>query len=149
MTDPISIRADQPIRRTILRRRGTSMIDVVVSAGLLGVAMTFTTTMAFRTRSLWKDLRQSRIEIGELQRQLDYLCSMSRSGVEQKLTSLSIHPLVAHSIGQASITGRIINDSLGTRVRLTLTPDPALGGAARSLVGWLAEEPSRDSEESP
>lgn len=132
------------IERRSNRFRGITMVECVVAASILIVAMGTVTTMSFRLNRVWIDVAHQRIAMNELTNTLESLCELPVDEIEQAIAELSPSTAANASLYEPELTGERINDSFGDRVALRLTWKSAHPIRPAELVGWIdsqGEEP--------
>lgn len=119
------------------RRRGTSMIECVVSASILIVAMGTVTTMAFRLSRVWIQTGHQRIAMNELTNQIERLIESEPDKIDAMISDLKPSPAVERSLDQPHLSGRRVNDGFGDRVTLQLQWRSTHPIGAVELTGWI------------
>lgn len=118
-------------------RRGLSMVEVIVAAGMLTVVMSAVTTMAFRIRGVHRQIARHQHAMTELENQLDKLTRSDAPSDINSLASLDLDPLVADSLGRPILRGQFIDDVHGRRISLRLTWPESRSGPPIELIGWM------------
>lgn len=118
-------------------RFGVTMIELVVSAVLLITIMCFVTSLSFRINLVWKDIGQHRVAVGELSNQLEHLTRLSRQDAAKALDSLTTSVVCARTLRNPELSGRLIDDNVGTRVVIQIVWERRHPGKPVELVGWL------------
>lgn len=121
-----------------MNRSGFSMIELVVAAGLLLVAMSFVVQMTHRVDHLWSDTSEHRVAIHELSSQLDRLSLLAPDEVSRQLETLRVAPQIAMTLKDASLSGKMIADELGNRVVLRLNWARRHPGNPLEMSAWVA-----------
>ena len=134
-------------RPTLKPRAGFTMIEAVVSAGLLMVVMSFVVQMTFRIDGVWSDTTHHRIAIQELSNQLDRLTRLSPDEIQEELEQLEPSDAIRGTLHGAMISGVLINDEFGQRVGLQLNWDKRHASRPMEMSAWL-RQPNETNEES-
>ena len=119
------------------RRSGTSMIEVVVSAGILLVVMSFVASLTFRINLVWKDIGQHRAAMNELSNQLERLTLLADDDLAAAIALLEPSAVISQTLPEPALAGELIKDDWGNRLVLKLDwqrPHPA---KPVQLVAWL------------
>lgn len=127
-----------PCRRH--RRQGVTIIECVVAASILLVAMSTVTTMSFRVGCLWIDVGHQRIAMNELTNSLESITELPTEQIDEALASLTPSPEAEASLDQPKLTGERVRDEFGDRIVLSLTwrsPHPI---RPARLVGWIESD---------
>ncbi|TWT75409.1 hypothetical protein [Allorhodopirellula solitaria] len=119
------------------RRQGITMIECVVAASILLVAMSTVTTMAVRVGRLWSDVAHQRIAMSELTNTLESITKLPADEIDEALKELMPSSAVAASLDRAELTGERIEDEFGERIVLTLSWKAAHPIRPARLVGWI------------
>ncbi len=120
-------------------RAGFTMIEAVVSAGLLMVVMSFVVQMTFRIDGVWGDTHHHRIAIQELSNQLDRLTRLSAEEVVIELQQLQPSEAIRETLHEATISGELVKDEFGQRVALQLNWDKRQPGKPMEMSAWLRQ----------
>lgn len=119
------------------RPGGFTMIEVVVSAGLLLVLMSFLLKMTYRVGSIWTDIGHHRSAINELSNQIDRLTLLTESELAKELASLELSAEGSATLFDAALTGEVINDEFGRRLELRLTWNRRHPVAPTEMSAWI------------
>ena len=120
-------------------RAGFTMIEAVVSAGLLMVVMSFVVQMTFRIDGVWGDTHHHRIAIQELSNQLDRLTRLSVEEIQTELQQLQPSEAIHETLHEATISGELVKDEFGQRVALQLNWDKRQPGKPMEMSAWLRQ----------
>lgn len=129
--------------RFACRRRGFTLVELIVSASLLVVVMTFVTSLAFRIDQTWKQISHQRIAINELSNQLDRLTRLTPAELATAIDAIDVSPEARQTLLHPQLTAEEIDDELGSRVVLRLDWQRSIPGRPVELVGWLPAEKTR------
>jgi len=121
-------------------RRGTTMLECVVAAGILVVAISTVTSLAFRVGRIWMDVARQRIAMNELSNQLEIITLLSVEEVPEAIDSLNPSPAATSSLVEPELSGELIQDELGDRIRLQLTWKASGPVHPVELTGWLISQ---------
>lgn len=127
-------------------RPGTTIVECVVAAGVLMVAMGTVTTMAFRVSRVWMQTGHQRIAMDELSNQLERIIDAEPNKIDQMIDGIEPSEVAMTSLDEPELSATRVRDELGDRVTLQLqwrSPHPV---APVELTGWI--DPSV-SEEAP
>jgi len=125
------------INRSINRHRGITMVECVVAASMLIVAMGTVTTMAFRLNRVWIDVAHQRIAMNELANTIEAITELPASEIDDAIANLQPSPESIASLYEPELTGQRINDKFGDRIALQLTWKSAHPIRPVRLVGWI------------
>jgi type II secretory pathway pseudopilin PulG len=135
-------RSDHSLPRSI-RRRGFTIVELVVSASMLMVMMAFVTTLAFRIDQTWKDVAYQRIAINELSNHLDRLTQLPQDQLAAEIELIEVSAEVQRTLANPELSAQRIDDELGHRVVLKLDWQRRHPGRPVELVGWIPKEQNR------
>jgi prepilin-type N-terminal cleavage/methylation domain-containing protein len=118
-------------------RRGFTIVEVIVSASLLVVVMTFITTLAFRVDQTWKQIAHQRVAMNELSNQLDRLLHLNSDKLDTAIDAIEASSELRQTLPNPRLTAERIDDELGKRVVLRLNWQRRFPGRPLELIGWL------------
>jgi hypothetical protein len=118
-------------------RPGATMVECVVAASILIVAMSTVTSMAFRGNRIWIDVAHERIAINELTNTLEELTQLPIDEIDDALNALRPSSAAESSLNQPTITGQRIQDKLGDRIELRLQWQTIPTPRSVHLSGWV------------
>ena len=122
------------------RRRGVSLVEILVSGVMLMTVMSIVGTVRFRLNGVWRDIRHQQIGVGELSNQLDRLTAMPIEQLRSQIESLEPSAPCRRVLRQATLTGDLVADqNLGQRLTLKLDWDRGVRGKPVELSGWLVD----------
>jgi type II secretory pathway pseudopilin PulG len=121
-------------------RQGFTILELVVSAGMLIVVMTFVTTMAFRINQTWQQIGHQRIAMLELNNQIDRLIHLPPQQVDDAIQQIQSSPIAQRSLVDPKLTAERIDDQWGDRILVRIDWRRRFPGRPLELVAWL---PSR------
>lgn len=119
------------------RRRGTTMIECVVAAGVLMIAMGTVTTMAFRISRIWTQTGHQRIAMDELSNQIERVLDTEPDKIDELIEELQPSEVAMNSLDQPKLLAARVRDELGDRVTLELRWRSAHPIAPVELTGWI------------
>lgn len=119
-------------------RRGVTIIECVVAASILLVAMSTVTTMTFRVGRLWIDVAHQRIAMNELTNTLESITVLPSDQINEALANLTPSPEASVSLDQPKLSGERVRDEFGDRIVLTLSWRSVHPIRPARLVGWMA-----------
>lgn len=122
------------------RRQGVTMIECVVAASILLVAMSTVTTMSFRVGRLWIDVAHQRIAMNELTNMLESISELPAAQIDEALANLTPSPAAEASLDQPRLTGERVRDEFGDRIVLSLSWRSAYPVRPARLVGWIESD---------
>ncbi|TWT95030.1 hypothetical protein [Neorhodopirellula pilleata] len=126
-----------------MKRPGTTVIECVVAASVLMVAMGTVTTMAFRASRMWSEVGHQRIAMNELANQIERITDAAPDEIDQLISNLQPSQMAQENLDQPTITATRVRDSLGDRVDMELTWRSAYPVAPVRLTGWVTA-PTRE-----
>jgi hypothetical protein len=94
-------------------------------------------TLSFRSGKLWQDSQHYKLAVDELTNQLELLTLLSETALDEALTNLEVSPAIQATLPNAQLSGRKLDDELGTRVVLEINWDRLGKPEPLRLVGWL------------
>jgi len=122
------------------KRDGFTTIELVVSAAMLVVVMTFTATLIVKIDHIWKEIGHHRIALNELSNQLDRLTHLEPAALEHAMESIAASPEAQRTLASPNLTAQRVNDEFGDRIVLRLDWRRRYPGRAVELVAWLSME---------
>ena len=84
-----------------IRRRGVSLLELLVSGVVLVTVMTLVTTLCIRISSVWKDVGHHRVAVAELSNHLDRLTRLDANAAQQNPNKLRSKSLNHHRLVHA------------------------------------------------
>lgn len=132
-----------------LRRRGVTIMECVAAMGVLVVAIGTVTTWTHRIGRVWGDITDHRVAMAELS---SHLQAWTRLPVEEatgKLEELTVSDSARRALPQALLSGEVIRDEMGDRLRLRLQWRTATGQLEADLIGWFGAGNSGAMIETP
>lgn len=128
------------------KRRGTTMVECIIAASALSVAIGTVTMGVFRIGRIWTDTAHYRIALQEVSNQLEVLTNLPPDEVQPAIDALVVSPDVARSLDGARLSGQLLQDGFGDRVRLGITWQAGHAMRPIQIEGWLIQS---STEESP
>jgi len=122
------------------RRDGFTAIELVVSAAMLVVVMTFSTTLIVHIDHIWKEIGHHRIALNELSNHLDRLTHLEPAELDHAIESIAASPEAQRTLASPNLTAGRVNDEFGDRIVLRLDWRRRYPGRAVELVAWLPME---------
>jgi hypothetical protein len=126
-------------------RRGTTLIECIVAASILSVAIGTVTMAVFRIGRIWTDTGHYRIALQEVSNHLESLTQLPPDQVQTAIDSLVVSSEVAQSLVDAKFSGELIQDDLGDRVKLSLTWGDGRMTRPIHMTAWLAQPITEDN----
>jgi Tfp pilus assembly protein PilV len=126
-------------------RRGTTLIECMVAASILTVAIATVTMAVFRIGRIWTDTGHYRIALQEVSNQLETLTQLPPDQAKTAIDSLVVSSDVARSLVDAKFSGELIQDEFGDRVKLALTWGDDRSNRPIHMTAWLAQPTTEDS----
>lgn len=114
------------------------MIECVVAASILIVAMGTVTTLSYRLNRVWIDVAHQRIAMNELSNTAETLSELPREQWDAAISNLKPSTAALTTLDQPELSGERITDSLGDRVVLRLTWRSAHPIRPVRLTAWLS-----------
>ncbi|EMI45709.1 hypothetical protein [Rhodopirellula sp. SWK7] len=118
-------------------RTGVTMIECVVAASILLVAMTTVTTMAFRVNRLWIDVADQRIAMNELANTLESITELPAEQIDDAIAAIQPSAMASSTLDQPQLSATRVTDEFGDRVVLTLSWRSTNPIHPVSLTGWI------------
>ncbi len=143
--------ADAPLLHR--RRRGTSMIELLVAFTLLAAVMSSALPLVTRHGRLLMSARHYRLALDEVSTQLDRLTALPADEIPAAVDRLEVSAFTRERLSEARLTGELQPTDWGRRLTLSLTWQEAQRATAPvQLVGWIggneAEEPGASETDS-
>ena len=123
--------------RRLAGRCGYSVIELMVSMSVLLIGMAGVAKLYFRLDLIWTDVSHHRIAINELSNQLERITLLPMNDVQPALEHLELSPQCKRTLVDASISGNIRQDRIGTSVLLKIQWQREHLAQTAQLVGWL------------
>jgi hypothetical protein len=127
------------------KRRGTTLVECIVAASVLSVALATVTMGVFRIGRLWTDTAHYRIALQEVSNHLETLTTLPPDQVQPAIDAIAISPEVARSLDGAKLGGQLVQDNFGARVRLEMTWQEGRAIRPIRLEAWLIDSQTEDS----
>lgn len=127
------------------KRHGTTLVECIVAASALSVAIATVTMGVFRIGRIWTDTAHYRIALQEVSNHLETLTTLPPDQVQPAIDAIAISPDVARSLDNAKLGGRLVQDSFGDRVRLELTWQDGRAIRPIRLEAWLIDSQTEAS----
>ena len=131
-----------------INRGGILTTALLVAAVTLLSVMTFFTTCTFQIRLVWKDIRNQRIAMEELNNQLESITLLHEMEASKTLETLVPSTICKKSLQNPKLTGSLKKDLLGSRVTLQLDWDKRHSGKPMEVSGWLQNKPQKENPSS-
>ena len=126
-------------------RRGTTLVECIVAASILSVAIGTVTMAVFRIGRIWTDTGHYRIALQEVSNQLESLTQLPPDQVQTAIDSLAVSPAVGRSLVDAKFSGELIQDEFGDRIKLALTWGDDRSNRPIHMTAWLAQPITEDT----
>lgn len=127
-----------PSNRSVLVRRGTTSLEVIVAFTLLSGVTTVAFPLVVAHGRLLKSQRNYRIALDELSNQLDRANTLSLDELPAAIERLSPSPQAAQRLPGAKLRGELAESQLGSRLTLEIWWDePNRQAAPVRLTGWI------------
>jgi hypothetical protein len=120
-------------------RCGTTLLECIVAASILSVAIGTVTMAVFRIGRIWTGTGHYRIALQEVSNQLESLTQMPPDQVRTAIDSLAVSPAVERSLIDAKLSGELIQDDFGDRVKLQLSWGDGRTTRPIHMTAWLAD----------
>ncbi len=127
-------------------RRGTTLVECIVAASILSVAIGTVTTAVFRIGRIWTDTAHYRIALQEVSNHLESLTQLPPDQVQPAIDSLTVSSTVGRSLVDAKLSGELIQDEFGDRVKLELIWPSERAIRPIRLTAWLTESSAEDDQ---
>lgn len=141
--------ASQPVRGDCpLRRRGSTIIELVVSFGLLSTLLGVSLPLVVRQNRILASARHYRLALDELSNQVERIVALPPDDVAAAVTDLAPSAFAVKHLAGAKLNGVVAPADLGERVTLSITWDePGREAAPLSLTAWLSPQSSEQSND--
>lgn len=126
-------------RYCVRSRRGTSVIELLVAAGLLVTAVGLVGTTSLAARRVLADGQHYSLAVSELSNQLERLCLMTEAERERALQELTLPAEFSRRLPDAALEAELLDDQYGQRLRLSLDWSRMGDPPAVVLVAWLPD----------
>lgn len=126
--------------------RGTTLVECIVAASVLTVAIGTVTTAVVRISRIWTDTAHYRIALQEVSNHLETLTQLPADQVQAAIESLTVSPEVSRSLVDAKWSGELVQDAFGERVKLELSWQDGRPVRPVRMTAWLVEPPTEDDE---
>jgi hypothetical protein len=133
------------MKNMIGERRGTTLLECIVAASILSVAIGTVTMAVFRIGRIWTDTGHYRIALQEVSNHLETLSQLPPDQIQPAIESLALSPDVGRSLVDAEFSGELIQDEFGDRVKLTLTWGDERKTRPIHMTAWLADPMTEDT----
>lgn len=133
------------MKNMIGERRGTTLLECIVAASILSVAIGTVTMAVFRIGRIWTDTGHYRIALQEVSNRLETLSQLPPDQIQPAIESLALSPSVGRSLVDAKFGGELIQDEFGNRVKLTLTWGDERKTRPIHMTAWLADSMTEDA----
>lgn len=133
------------MRRIQKPRRGTTLLECIVAASILSIAIATVTMAVFRIGRIWTDTGHYRIAMQEVSNHLESLTQLPPDQVQIAIDSLAVSSDVARSLVDAKFNGELIQDEFGDRVKLALTWGDGRTTRPIRMTAWLAQPITEDN----
>ena len=126
-------------------RRGTTLLECIVAASILSVALGTVTMAVFRIGRIWTDTGHYRIALQEVSNQLETLTQLPPEQLQTAIDSLAVSPTVQRTLVDVKLSGEVIQDQFGDRVKLQLTWGDGKTSRPIRMTAWLAEPMTKEN----
>ena len=128
-----------------LPRRGTTLLECIVAASILSIAIGTVTMAVFRIGRIWTDTGHYRIALQEVSNHLESLTQLPPDQVQSAIDAMVVSSEVAQSLVDAKFRGELIQDDQGDRVNLSLTWGDERTTRPIHMTAWLAEPITKET----
>lgn len=122
------------------------MVECIVAASILSVALGTVTTAVFRIGRIWTDAAHYRIALQEVSNHLESLTQLPPEQVQPAIDSLAVSTAVGRSLVDAKLSGELLQDEFGDRVKLELSWDGGRPTRPIRMMAWLTGARTEDDE---
>lgn len=133
------------MKRISKNRRGTTLLECIVAASILSVALGTVTMAVFRIGRIWTDTGHYRIALQEVSNQLETLTQLPPEQLQTAIDSLAVSPTVQRTLVDVKLSGEVIQDQFGDRVKLQLTWGDGKTSRPIRMTAWLAEPMTKEN----
>ncbi len=118
--------------------RGTTLVECIVAASVLSIALGTVATAVVRIGRIWTDSAHYRIALQEVSNHLESLTQLPADQVPASLASLTVSPEVNQLLVNSQLSGELVQDEFGERIKLELTWNDGRPVRPVRLTAWLA-----------
>jgi hypothetical protein len=122
------------------RTRGSTNIEVLVAASLAIAVIAVLSSMVPRLGNVWKATRNNQLATHELANQLELLTSIPQSELSQVLENLQVSTDLKEALHNAVLRHRLIDDSSGRRIVLSIDWERVVDAKPITMVAWLPSQ---------
>ncbi len=119
-------------------RKGALLVEALVAATILMVAVSLLSGAHHGLSKLWLETRRHQLATDELSNQMERVLALSEQQQTQSLESLQVTPEIAEILPGAALEAVWIDDSLGRRLVLKLNWQRRGAAQPLQLVGWVS-----------
>jgi hypothetical protein len=134
------------MKKVNVPRRGTTLVECIVAASILSVAIGTVTTAVFRIGRIWTDTGHYRIALQEVSNHLESLTQLPPEHVQPAIDTLVVSSAVAQSLIDAKLSGELIQDEFGDRVNLELSWRNERSIRPIRMTAWLTQSRPEDDQ---
>ena len=127
----------QSQNRRSQNRRGATILELIVAAVLISTMISVAAPLTIRISHLSRDSQQLQLATDEVSDQLERLVMIPDDRLEPELDSLKISSHIAEILPDANLTGEVIDDELGRRIRLRLDWQRRTKAPPVTLIRWI------------
>jgi Tfp pilus assembly protein PilV len=121
-------------------RSALAVVEVLVAASLIVSIIGVMSTLVARSKRVQQSTRQYQIASQELANQLDVLTRTDAASLANALNAIRPTESIARSLPDVQLTGRLLDDSDGKRVELSISWSRNVAGAVAQplrMVAWV------------
>jgi len=119
------------------KRSGLAQVELLVSAALVGVLFGILATLSYQLNKVYRDARNYQTAIHELANQMESITSLSESEAQAAMNKLQPSAQASTQLQNLSLQGDLIQDTNGTRVKLSIQWERMGPAPPLVLIGWL------------
>ncbi len=122
---------------SVSKRRGSTLVELIVAAGLLIALMSILSPLSTRLGRLWHQSRHYQLALDEVNNQLEQLTTLSPEERDTKLQQLQVSESLSNVFPEAKLSAEVTSDDDGERLTLRLQWDSSHGAKPLSLTAWM------------
>lgn len=134
-------------RNRWLRPKGVVLLEMLIAAALVLTTLSVAAPLVIRSARAWKQTRQYQVACDELSAHMDRLLAMPAEKRKQALPETAVASEVAEILHAAEISGEILDDQNGTRLRLSIQWERTGQAPPVTLVGWIDPLPQGQEDD--
>jgi len=120
------------------RRRGTTMIELIVACSLLATLILVVVPSVIRIGQVQRTMRHDRIALDEMSNQLERLTELPFSQINQEIPKLTASEFATNGLPNPQLSGEIEESELGYQIVLQMSWDsPGRIAVPLRMATWI------------